>query len=350
VKLLFVYYAWEDQGSGNVIQGYTQAARELGHEVAVFGPPNPRIPLNYSRDITSSDAVVFIFEWSTQLQYGDHLDLVRLFGRIPRSRRVIVDGDGNYNDLLSVDGDYNHRNSESVRTWIDFCDSLADKICQPTLHPFKENVRPFLFYGYNPAWEVPLDFSSKEFSMIYVGHCKFRWVPMRKILRAIEPIRSSLRRIGFVGEGWGAQPWWAESMHMEDAYYCDYEYVRNLGIEVLSPIPFPQVIRWMSRGLLNPVIVRPTFGRMRLVTPRVFETVAANTIPLFGLDDLHVREIYGEDALGMTVNNGPAPNSLNEIAQHPAKYENIVRSLRAHLAEKHSYRARLKELIEIIET
>jgi hypothetical protein len=350
VKLLFVYYAWEDQGSGNVIQGYTQAARELGHEVAVFGPPNPRIPLNYSRDITSSDAVVFIFEWSTQLQYGDHLDLVRLFGRIPRSRRVIVDGDGNYNDVLSVDGDYNHRDSDSVRKWIDFCDSLTDKICQPTLHPFRQNVRPFLFYGYDPSWEVPLNFRSKEFGMIYVGHCKFRWVPMRKILRAIEPVRSTLGRIGFVGEGWGTPPWWAESMHMEDAYYCDYGYLRSLGVETLSPVPFPQVIGWMSKALLNPVIVRPTFGRMRLVTPRVFETIAANTIPLFGLDHQHVQEIYGEPGLEIAVSNGRTPDTLSEIQSRPEKYEKIVRGLRAHLGGKHSYRARLKELIQIIES
>ena len=82
MRLMFVYWAFEDQGSGLVIQGYTEAARMLGHEVAVYGrwipgKVNPRIPLNYSLDLASADAVVFIFEWTTQLKPGDRLDLVR---------------------------------------------------------------------------------------------------------------------------------------------------------------------------------------------------------------------------------------------------------------------------------
>ena len=69
------------------------------------------------------------------------------------------------------------------------CDSLSDKICQPTLHPLRPNVRPFLFYAYNPAWERPLDSRAKEYGMVYVGHSKFRWRPMKQVLRGVEPIR-----------------------------------------------------------------------------------------------------------------------------------------------------------------
>src|SRR4029453_16042255 len=112
MRLMFVYWAFEDQGSGLLIQGYSRAARALGHEVAVYGRPNPKIPLNYSLDVASADAIVFIFEWTTALNSGDQLDLVRLVGKVPRGRRVILDGDGNYNDLISADGDYNHRDAE----------------------------------------------------------------------------------------------------------------------------------------------------------------------------------------------------------------------------------------------
>ena len=71
MRLMFVYWAFEDQGSGLLLQGYSRAARALGHEVAVYGRPNPKIPLNYSLDVASADAVVFIFEWTTRLQQGD---------------------------------------------------------------------------------------------------------------------------------------------------------------------------------------------------------------------------------------------------------------------------------------
>ena len=86
--------------------------------------------------------------------------------------------------------------AEASRRWTEICDALSDKICQPTLHPLRSNVRPFLFYAYNPLWERPLDFSAKEFDMLYVGHSKFRWAPMERVLRAIEPIRDRVGRIG----------------------------------------------------------------------------------------------------------------------------------------------------------
>ena len=143
MRIMFVYWAFEDQGSGLLIQGYTKAAQQLGHEVVVYGKQNPKIPLNYSRDVNSADAVVFIFEWTTDLLQGDHLDLVRLVTRIPRKRRVILDGDGNYNDLIQVGGDYNHPDISARNRWMAVCDSLSDKICQPTMHPMRDDVRSF---------------------------------------------------------------------------------------------------------------------------------------------------------------------------------------------------------------
>src|SRR5215467_4539074 len=189
MRIMFVYWAFEDQGSGRLIQGYTKAAQQLGHEVVVYGKQNPKIPLNYSRDVNSADAVVFIFEWTTDLLQGDHLDLARLVAKIPRKRRVILDGDGNHNDLIRVGRDYNHADVAARDRWISVCESLSDKICQPTMRPLRNDVRTFLFYCYNPEWEAPLDFDRKEFGMLYVGHSKFRWSPMRRVLDAIAPVR-----------------------------------------------------------------------------------------------------------------------------------------------------------------
>jgi hypothetical protein len=347
---MFVYWAFEDQGSGLLIQGYTRAARALGHEVAVYGRPNPKIPLNYSLDVESADAVVFIFEWTTRLQQGDALDLVRLMSRVPRRRRVILDGDGNYNELVRVGADYNHRDEADRRRWVEVCDSLTDKVCQPTLHPLRPDVRTFLFYCYNPAWEVPLDFRDKEYSMIYVGHSKFRWAPMSRVLQAIEPVRDHVGRLGVVGHGWNALPGWAAPMKMENAYYTDVGYMKRLGVEFLSPVPFEQVVTWMSKATFNPVISRPTFNRLRLVTPRFFETPAANTIPLFGLDDAYVAEIYGERALELVLPAQMPEDKILDLQRRPDHYADIVRGIRRHLAERHSQAARLEELIEIVES
>jgi hypothetical protein len=350
MRLMFVYWAFEDQGSGLLIQGYTRAARELGHEVVVYGRPNPRIPLNYSLNVGSADAVLFIFEWTTKLMQGDSLDWVRLMSKVPRRRRVILDGDGNYNDMVQAGGDYNHRDAAGARKWTEICDSLTDKICQPTLHPLRPHVRTFLFYCYDPAWEVPLDFRAKEYSMIYVGHSKFRWGPMARVLRAIEPVHEQVGRLGVVGHGWGELPPWAAPMKMEDAYYTDPSYMNELGVEILPPIPFGQVVACMSKATFNPVISRPTFNLMRLVTPRYFETPAASTIPLFGLDAAYVQEIYGERALELMLPAEKPEDKIADLLRRPGYYGEIVQDIRRHMREEHSQTARLKELIEIIES
>jgi len=349
MRLMFVYWAFEDQGSGLVIQGYSEAARALGHEVAVYGRPNPKIPLNYSLDIEAADAIIFIFEWTTRLMGGDALDLLRLVTKVPRRRRIILDGDGNYNDIISVDDDYNHRNPSDHAQWIAICDSLSDKLCQPTFHPRPRNVRPFLFYSYNPRWERPTDSAAKEFSMIYIGHSKFRWRPIHSVLRAMEPVRSQLGRVALLGYGWEALPPWAVPMHLEEAYYSDPAYLEALGVEMFEPVPFESVIDWMSKATFNPVVTRPTFAEMRLVTPRFFETLAADTFPVFVLHPEHVAEIYGPEATELVLRNDDGEMFV-DMQRRPQHYRNIVRGIRQHLTLHHSQIVRLQELVDIIES
>jgi hypothetical protein len=349
MRIMFVYWAFEDQGSGLLINGYTRAARELGHEVVVYGRPIPNIPLNYSMDVESADALVYIFEWTTDLIQGDNLDFARL-SKIPRRRTVILDGDGNYNDIVSADGDYNHRTETSRDRWISICNSLSDKICQPTFHPLRPNVQPFLFYSYNPEWESPLSNGEKEFGMVYVGHSKFRWGAMQRILKAAEPIRAQVGRIGLVGYGWDAPPPWAVRYQLQEAYYTDADYMRTLGVEPLPPVKFQHVVEWMSKARVNPILSRPTFVRMRIVTPRFFETPAASTLPLFNLDEAYVNEIYGETASELVLPETNPHEKIADMLERREHYQEIVHGIRRHLAAEHSQEQRLKELLRIIQS
>ena len=61
----------------------------------------------------------------------------------------------------------------------------------------------------------------------------------------------------------------------------------------------------MGRGVFSPVMLRPLFDHLRLVTCRTFETPAANTIPLFCQEPSFVAEVYGDEA----VRAGPAAAS-----------------------------------------
>lgn len=350
MRLMFVHSVVEDRGSAQDMYHYTKTARELGHEVALYGRPPGSSAFNYSLDITSADAVIFLNEWTTELQYGDRMDLVRLLAKVPKESRVIVDLDGKYNDVIKVVGDYNHANQDASRLWINVCDSFSDKIYQATLHPLRPNVRPFLFHAYSPTWEVPLNFSAKAYGMYFVGNNWFRWRPLQSVLQAIEPVRKQVGRIGLVGNGWNSPAPWTHPTLGIDAYYTDVGYLEKLGVEVMPAIHFTEVIESMSRGVFMPVIYRPLFDHLRMVTCRTFETVAANTIPLFTQDPQYVEEIFGEESTELILPEECPHEKILDILQSPERYARIVQRLRQRLAGKHSYEARLRELIQIVKS
>ena len=186
--------------------------------------------------------------------------------------------------------------------------------------------------------------------MVYVGHSKFRYWPMHRVLRAIEPSREQFGRIAVVGHGWDALPPWATWMKIEDYFYTDQSYLRKMGVEFVPPVPFEQVIGWMSKGFVSPVIYRPLFSHLRFVTCRTFETPAANTIPLFGLDPAYVADIYGECATELVLPALHADEKIADILRRPEHYAEIVAGIREHLAQKHSYETRVRELLDIVTT
>jgi hypothetical protein len=349
MRLLFVHYLFEDRGSAQDVHHFALTARALGHEVALYGPPDRKSPFNYSLDVASADAVIFVVEWTTDLRFGDRLDWARLLAGVPRRRRVVIDCDGKYNDAVSVVGDHNHADAAAARRWVEVCDSLSDKVYQPTFRPLRPNVGTHLFHAYHPGWEVPLDFRGKEYDLFYVGNNWFRWRAFRKLFGAVEPVRRRVGRIGLVGQGWGSAPPWANSSISEEAYYSDPDYIHELGIEVMPPVHFREVIAQMSRGVIHPVIYRPLFTRLRLVTCRTFETFAANTIPLFGPEESYVAEVYGEAALELVLPAEGPEDKVLDMLRRPDRYADVVRAVRRHLAERHSYAVRLRELIDIVE-
>lgn len=372
MKVVFVYWGYDNAGSMLDLQGYQRAARAVGHEVTVYGPPNPKRGITYCRAVDDADAIVFVFEWTTWLQHGDRLDWLRLVGSVPRRRRVVIDCDGAYNDPVEAFGDYNHTSTaarmswaggeqawdfegavtaeESSRKWIEVCDALSDKIYQPTRRPRRPNVGSFLFHVYDPAWETPLDFASKDFGMVYVGHAKFRWHGMSRVLRAIEPVRDRVGRIALVGEGWDGPLKSPGKASIKEKFYSDVAYLEKLGVEALPPVPCAKVIQTMSQAVFNPVVYRPLFAHLGMVTCRTFETPAAGTIPLFLLDEGYVRDIYGERAAELVLGGDRPSEKVLDVLSRPDHYAEIVRSIRRSFARLHSPEARFRELLDIIQS
>ena len=348
MRLLFIHHVLEDRGSAQDMFHYARVAKTLGHEVVLFGKPTAPSAFRYTTDVSFVDAAIFIFEFTTELQYGDLLTWANLLARIPRSRRLVIDCDGKYNDAIQVIGDVNHANADLSRQWVEICDSISDTILQPTYHPLRANVRSFFFHGYDPSWEVPLNLESKEFGMVYVGNNWFRWRGLERVLRTIEAIRQRVGGLAIVGAGWDRLAPWAKPVLPEDAYRTDPEYLKDLGVEVVAPIRFADVIGWMSRGLFSPVIYRPLFDHLHLITCRTFETPAANTIPLFCQERQFVQDIYGDTALELVLPKTTPQDKILDFFDRRQHYANVAGELRHALAKRYSYAARIKELIEII--
>lgn len=348
MKLVFVYWGYGNAGSMLDLRGYARVAREMGHEITLYGPPNPTFALDYSRDLSDADAVVFVFEWTQELQFGGRLDWARLVEAVPRHKRIVIDCDGAYNEPMRFGGDYNHLDEDSSRRWIDVCDSLTDKIFQPTLRPRRANVRPFLFHIYDPDWETPLDFTDKEFSMIYVGHTKFRWRGMSKVLGAIESVRDRVGRVALVGEGWSKPEDWMEWGQHRANHFVDREYLKRIRVETMPAVHYEEVTRTINKGVFNPVVYRPLFEHLGMVTCRTFEPPAAGTIPLFLLDRDYVQEIFGEQALELVLGGAHDSEKIVDVLERPEHYADIVMGIREEFRQRHTPKARLQELLGFI--
>lgn len=348
MRFMFIHHVLEDRGSAQDMFHYVRVAKALGHDVVLFGAPGRPSAFNYTTDVSNVDVAIFVFEFTTELQYGDLLAWTRLLAQIPRSRRVVIDCDGKYNNMIHLTGDINHADAELSREWVDICDSLSDIILQPTHHPLRPNVKPFFFHGYDPSWEVALDFDNKEFGMVYVGNNWFRWRGIERVLGTVEPVIHRVGRIAIVGNGWDRPAPWAKAVLPEDAYRSDPAYLRRLGVEVIPPIRFDEVIGWMSRGLFSPVIYRPLFDHLNLVTCRTFETPAANTIPLLCQRPEFVSDVYGPAGLELVLPEHHPENRIADLFERRQYYLQVVRELRRVLAQRYSYAARIKELLEIV--
>jgi hypothetical protein len=350
MRLMFVYWRVGDAGSAQTIAHYCRAAKTLGHEMALFAPEGSVAGIPCSLDIESADAAIFPLEWNIYLHNNEPLDLETPVKRVPRERRVVIDCDGMYGDVTRVAEDYNHPDLFASLARTELYDSIADKVFQPTFHPRRSNVGTFFFHGYHPGWERPLQFGDKPYGMFYVGSNWFRWRALRRVLDTLEPIRERVGRIGLVGHNWLVPPGGADDALREAAYHTEPPYLERMGVEVHPPVPYEDVIPTMSRAVFNPVLIRPLFGHLGLVTVRTFETPASSTIPLLTQDPVYVTEIYGEDAVELILPEGDGAGKILDILERPERYVPIVENVRRHLRARHSFAARVQQLIDIVKS
>ena len=112
-------------------------------------------------------------------------------------------------------------------------------------------------------------------------------------------------------------------------------------------MPFQQVAATINKGVFNPVVYRPLFECLGMVTCRTFETPAAGTIPLFLLERDYVAEIFGERAAELVLDGEQVHDKIADVLARPEHYAEIVMAIREDFRHRHSPEARLRELVSL---
>jgi len=350
VNILFVMKHRGNAGSTHAVANYMRIAPKHGHSVAIYGTPIWYVPeLQFSMDVQDFDRVVYLFE--SDLYRIKPLQEVVTLATFPRQRRLILDTDGMYNPVVIVDGyDFNHRNETERTRWIEYLDTLGDRIAQTTfVRPLNPRVSAMTFYGYNPALQIdPAAAPSKQYDILHVGHNWWRWKQVSsELLPAFEQIRGQVGGIAFIGLWWDGPPPEGPAAGPEEAFQSDPEAFRRLRIQTPKAVMYHDVIQTMSTARINILTQRPVLRHLKHLTLKYFEIFCAETIPLLLLDGGHAEAVYGPAARELVL-SGQVAEKLLDALHRPDHYRGIVEDVRRHLIAHYSYDQRIEELIAAV--
>jgi hypothetical protein len=335
------------------VHKFTAAGRALGHDIAVYGEPHAGLPtLPFTTDLDGVDLALFVVQVPSD--FPDMPYLARLLDGIPRERRVVLDLWGRFNDTIRLEHDFNHLeklDGHAGWEWEEGLRAISDTILQPTLSPLRRGVGSFLFHGFDPAAivkphrtarEAAAAWADKAYGAMYVGSNWQRWEQVRRFLEGHAAARERVGPAILAGWDWSARPEWAVRMGIM-GIDTDPALLARLGVEARDGVRFDEVVGLLGQAKFAPVIHRPLFRHLGIVTNRTFETFYADSLPVLLLPRDFVAAIYGEAALALVPGEDIAAH-LEDALSRPEIYWEVVLQTRAHLAHHHSYARRFQDL------
>lgn len=339
------------------VHHWLAAGKAAGHQIAVFGEPNPELPkLNYTTDLSDIDAALFVVQ--LPLDFPDMPHLARLLDGVPREKRIVVDLWAKYNNTTFIEHDFNHLEKFDGHLgweWHDAIGSVAGRIVQPTLNPLKQEVGSFLFHGFNAdAVVTPREsvrdaasaWSKKPYGVMYAGSNWQRWSQVSTFLENYGKAQAGIGKSCLIGWDWAARPDWAVQQGIM-GIDADPALLKRLQVEVRDGVRFDAIPALLGEAKFTPVFHRPLFRHLGFVTNRSFETFYVDTIPLLMLPRDFVSAVYGEAALALVPGDDPAA-LMQDAMKRPEHYWDAVLQTRAHLAKHHSYARRFEELAALL--
>lgn len=359
MKLLLVTSCDAWTRSVSTIHHYVAVGRALGHDVALYGPPNPELPsLPYTTDLDGVDLALFIVQVPGDFPQMPHL--ARLIDAIPREKRAVVDLWGRYNETIFVEHDFNHLEKMDGHLgweWDEAFRATSDLILQPTLSPQRPEVGSFLFHAFAPDAVATPEASVEKaaarwrdgerwFGVGYVGSNWQRWEQVRDFLKAHASVRKDVGWAGLIGWDWKERPEWAAQQGLV-GIDTDPELLLNLEVTVKNGVRFDEIFRYLNQSKFAPIFHRPLFRHLNFVTGRSFETFHADSVPLLMLPKSFVEAVYGPAALALVPGDDIAAY-LTQALKEPEPIWDAIFKTRAHLAKHHSYARRFDELAALV--
>lgn len=344
-KIAFVGNYKYNCGSSNTLLGYVKASKKMGLDVRAseFGyiDQNIRRKIPIASRKWHPDLLVIVYE---SYPFLSKKDIEQIQNLVPRKKRVLIDPDGKYLPLQFTKNDTNHPNKNSYKYWSGLYDTLSDIILIPLLKNVvnRKNVHPFLYFGIDNTL-LNFDKVKKDFDLIYVGNNWYRWKDIVSMIDGISSIRKLVKNVGLFGMYWDGKA----KRGNEKATYSNLEFLRKSNIKIHKSVAYGRVESTMSKGLLNPVFVRPILNKLNLITPRMFETFMADTIPLLPNYFKNAPYLYGEDAEKLFLSDNMTER-ITIILQNYNKYKNLVIKIRKKITIQHSYEVRLIKLLNFV--
>jgi hypothetical protein len=336
MRILFAADLRWGSGSSHVVAEYVRVAGGLGAEVKVAAPLGSsdeqiRHLLPYEADLTWATHLVIVLEGNPFL---DVRTVEQIDRAVPAHRRLVIDADGRSLPVVRVGLDDNV-GPHGRAAWAEQFELAGCPVVQPRLGV--DGRHPYSYFG------MPDPGPERDPSTLlrYVGANWWRFDALVSVVRALRAI-DRRGRVEVCGRYWDGEL----RSGYESATTSDADVLAHLGVEVRGPVPFGAVVSSMSDAVLSPVLLRPVLARLGLVTPRVLETIAARTIPLFLAGDTTISDVSAQaDALHLGADaTADLARILDDLSSHVA----IAAELRAETYAAYRYErvfGRLRELL-----
>lgn len=237
---------------------------------------NAELPdLRFTTDLKNVDLALFVLQVPSDLPDMPYRARARL-ARRARSVRWSIYGAATMIPSGSITTSTIWKNWTAIRhgKWQDAIAAISDVILQPTLSPKRENVKPFLFHGFDEA-SVREKLRQRRGSRRGLGEealwrdlCRQQLAALASGPRFSARLWSGSQRRRSrlpIGWDWSARPDWAAQMALMGVD-TDPALLKNLDVEVRDGVRFDAIVGLLGQAKFAPVIHRPLFRELGFVT------------------------------------------------------------------------------------